>query len=367
MAKYIDSSEATRLKRLKSIKSSIGNHTSHNGWQKQQIEKRRKEQLRQRKEAAKRKPLGGGIQVDTKISKSDAVSKCGLKLKAAFINKTQDREQIKEIVPPKQMKTNKVVAEQTEEGEYKERPGLRSNRRRSSCDPTRRADNESYSAIPGMPSSPSLCTQNNQKKQQKKHQNKENSDGYSMSKDCAAATVDVTVVSAKNKSVASIPTNNKKYFKDIESLKREHADAMKMLEELEVSEGKNRRHSGLSNSEHNSSKASGFSCATDELDHDMGESDDSESREDLDRANGRDKARDEEDNVLTDSFLNMSHLSTSIVPSSSLDGDEEENTNVDGSFTESDFFEDDDADCDPSTFDGEDDDESYGKDDKRSY
>ena len=81
MSKYIDSNETRRLSRLKSVKSSIGSKMSHSGWLKRQIEKRRLEKLRQQKEEAKRKPLGNGIQVDTKISKSDAVSKCGLKLK----------------------------------------------------------------------------------------------------------------------------------------------------------------------------------------------------------------------------------------------------------------------------------------------
>ena len=81
MTNYIDYNESRRLNRLKNTRSYIGSNTSHNGWQRQQIEKRRKEQLRQRKKGAKKKPLGDGIQVDTKISKSDAFSKCGLKLK----------------------------------------------------------------------------------------------------------------------------------------------------------------------------------------------------------------------------------------------------------------------------------------------
>ena len=81
MAKFIDANETKRLNRLKSIKSTKSSFCSHNGWQQQQIEKRRKEQLRQRKKGRKKKPLGEGIEVDTKINKSDAISKCGLKLK----------------------------------------------------------------------------------------------------------------------------------------------------------------------------------------------------------------------------------------------------------------------------------------------
>ena len=112
MAKYVDASEAMRLKRLKNIKSSLGNKMSHNDWQKEQIEKRRKDQLRQRREEAKRKPLGDGIRVDTKISKSDAISKCGLRLKAAFISKTQERKP-KEMVPPQQKESRKVWQSKT--------------------------------------------------------------------------------------------------------------------------------------------------------------------------------------------------------------------------------------------------------------
>ncbi|KAL3821763.1 hypothetical protein ACHAXA_000262 [Cyclostephanos tholiformis] len=384
MAKYIDSREATRLKRLKSIKSTICNNMSHNDWQKQQIEKRRKEQLRQRKEESKRKPLGAGIQVDTKISKSDAVSKCGLKLKAAFINKTQDRK-MKNIVPPKQVKANEVVAEQTEEGDEERQPNFRSSRRKYSCDPIRH-ENRSNTVVPGISLSPNLSKLKNpdktHKKQQKKdsfkprsnvEEGKENSDSNSMRKDRAAASVDVAVLPTKN-TISSIPMSNNKYFKDIESLKREHADAMQMLEELEVSEGRNRRHSGIPNSEQNSSKGSDFSCEIDELDEDIiGQSDDNESRGsgDSNHAKRRDQVADNEDNPLKNSFLDMSHLSTSIVPSSSLDGEEEEDSyddegdgnltptnNVNDSFIESDISMNDEAVYDHDTLIGEDDESS---------
>ena len=76
-----------RLQRVKAIEPAQKHQLIHRRqhvtqWlERQQIEKRRKEQLRQRKKGAKKKPLGDGIQVDTKISKSDAFSKCGLKPK----------------------------------------------------------------------------------------------------------------------------------------------------------------------------------------------------------------------------------------------------------------------------------------------
>jgi hypothetical protein len=81
MTRYIDSNEARRLSRLKNVRSSIGGTMSqHSGWQRAQIEKRRREQLRQRKKQAKKKPLGDGIRVDTGIHPCD-YTKTGLKLK----------------------------------------------------------------------------------------------------------------------------------------------------------------------------------------------------------------------------------------------------------------------------------------------
>ncbi|KAL7460049.1 hypothetical protein ACHAXS_000517, partial [Conticribra weissflogii] len=80
MAKYVDSTETRRLSRLKNVRSSIGNAMAHNSWQKQQIEKRRREQLKQRKQEAKKKPIGDGIKIDTGVTPYE-FTKCGLKLK----------------------------------------------------------------------------------------------------------------------------------------------------------------------------------------------------------------------------------------------------------------------------------------------
>jgi len=80
MCKYLDSNEARRLARLKNVRSSIrSTMTSHSGWQKEQIEKRRKEQLRHRKQQAKKKPIGEGIKVETSILVDYTTT--GLKLK----------------------------------------------------------------------------------------------------------------------------------------------------------------------------------------------------------------------------------------------------------------------------------------------
>ena len=384
MAKYVDASEAMRLKRLKNIKSSLGNKMSHNDWQKEQIEKRRKDQLRQRREEAKRKPLGDGIRVDTKISKSDAISKCGLRLKAAFISKTQERKP-KEMVPPQQKKSRTVLAEQDEENEEGRRRRFQSNNRRYSCDPIKRADNANNPGIiPRISSFPNLGTLKEAapipKKQQKKDssttrsqmdEDKENSgDSNSMSKDCATAADDVAVFPTKTKTVAP------KYFMDIDSLKREHADAMKMLEELEASEGNDRRHSLLSDSENNSSKGTYpdnddiDGCENYDLDDDLvGECDEIKGiiSEGMDHAKEQDRASSQGDDAFTDSFLNMSHFSTSLVHRNSLDGEEEVDshdnegdgnlTPVDknGSFADSDFFGEESARSEDADFDDEDD------------
>ena len=387
MAKYIDANEAMRLKRLKNIKSSLGNNISHNDWQKEQIEKRRKEQLRRRREEAKRKPLGDGIRVDIKISKSDAVSKCGLKLKAAFISKTQEWK-TKEMVPPQQKTSRKVLAEQEEGNEDRRRRRIQSNHRRYSCDPVKRADNgNNPGIILRMSSFPNLGTLEKagpiQQKQQKNDssktrsrtdEDKENS-GDSFTE--ATVTDDVAVLPTKNKTVALIPANNKKYFMDIDSLKREHADAMKMLEELEVSEGNIRLHSLLSDPENKGAYPGGNDdnndtngCENYELDDDLvGECDDNKSSisEGMDNAKEQDRAASQGDDALTDSFLNMSHFSTRLVHRNSLDGEEEVESrddegdgnltpvDINGSFAYSDFSSDDSAMSEDDDFDGEDD------------
>ena len=225
-----------------------------------------------------------------------------------------------------------------------------------------------------------------QKKQKKKDssktrsrmdEDKENSgDSNSMSKDCATAAGDVTVLPTKKKTVAP------KYFMDIDSLKREHADAMKMLEELEVSEGNDRRHSLLSDSENNSSKGTYpgdddnndiVGCENYELDDDLVEEcDDNKGSisEGMDHAIEQDRAAKQGDDALTNFFLNMSHFSTSLVHRNSLDGEEEVDSHddegdgnlapldINGSFADSDFFGEESTRSEDDDFDGEDDENS---------
>ncbi|KAL7486510.1 hypothetical protein ACHAW6_012123, partial [Cyclotella cf. meneghiniana] len=106
MTKFVDSTEARRLSRLKNTKSSIGTKMTHSGWQKNQIEKRRKEQLRQRKEKANQKPIGEGIRVDTSIQPCD-YTKTGLKLKLDQPTSKQTVKERNPIALPSRLRTHK--------------------------------------------------------------------------------------------------------------------------------------------------------------------------------------------------------------------------------------------------------------------
>jgi len=267
MAKYIDSNESRRLSRLKTIKSSLSSKTSHSGWQKQQIEKRRKEQLRQRK-LAKKKPIGQGIQVDTSVSKSDAVSKCGLKLKVTTENTgkvdniSKQKTQIKPkalVEPPSQKQgTNKPVSfplnrrryapkkkkQESNNVESAKLPllkdkvsniGKKPNKQQPTKQPTKQLATVSHNSIKS--NKPSNSQKLYGPSQRRVAEDKENSDN-SLSKKETHPKKSQQVIAPK-KSVTTSP--KKEYFMDIHSLRREHADALKMLEELDKKEGQQRR------------------------------------------------------------------------------------------------------------------------------
>lgn len=82
MSKFVDYAEQKRLSRLKNIRGSINQSMQHNTWQASQLEKRRKEQIRQRKREAKRRAEKKGFQVDTSCAATPyEFTKCGLKLR----------------------------------------------------------------------------------------------------------------------------------------------------------------------------------------------------------------------------------------------------------------------------------------------
>lgn len=73
-------------------------HIKLSGWQKAQIEKRRKEQIKQRKQHAKKKPLGDGINVESAIPVD--FTKTGLKLKLDTIPTKQQQRQHRQEEKP---------------------------------------------------------------------------------------------------------------------------------------------------------------------------------------------------------------------------------------------------------------------------
>eukprot|EP00986_Skeletonema_menzelii_P004210 scaffold1420_cov104-Skeletonema_menzelii.AAC.1 len=82
MSKFVDYAEQKRLSRLKNIRGSVNQSMQHNTWQASQLEKRRKEQIRQRKREAKRRAEKKGFQVDTGCAATPyEFTKCGLKLR----------------------------------------------------------------------------------------------------------------------------------------------------------------------------------------------------------------------------------------------------------------------------------------------
>jgi len=303
MGKFIDYNERKRLNRLKGIKSSIGSNTSHSGWQKHQLEKRRKEQLRQRKKAAKKKPLGDGIKVDTKVTKSDAISKCGLKLKinheCSAANNVQKKT--KALAPPK-------------EASQEKKSSLLIHRRKR-C-PKKQANNPSK-AESNLPLLEDRSNISDGKKLKQKFIQKQcerkcgSNQRYQVDdgKEYSDSTPNDTGHAVLKKGAAA---NSKKYFMDIDSLRREHADAIKMLEELDKCEGNKRRSLDSDTSINSSYSCSprtlcGHNTLDDEFVRDCSKISKPVgvyAEQSHQKAGGT--------HTLTDSFLNMTHLSISL-------------------------------------------------------
>ncbi|KAL7541846.1 hypothetical protein ACHAXR_011292 [Thalassiosira sp. AJA248-18] len=323
MSKYIDSNEARRLNRLKTIKSSIGSKVAHNGWQKQQIEKRRKEQIRQRKKDAKKKQTGDGIQVDTKISKSDAVSKCGLKLKVIAADPasgkirqkkeaSQNTQRPRLLDPKKQTDTNRSKANAVQ-GYHVSSLGDRSN-------------------VAGINSDIKRGTQKYDSKQKKLpvDEGKENSDNSANKEPLNSKDSGLDVPKEDTRRVPKRQDITKKHFHmDIDSLRREHADAIKMLEELDKSEGNRRRSLDSDNSDNSSyydrsaSPEGIYNQSAFDDNHRDNNTLDDEFVRDCSCAQKENDAMGED---LPSSFLNMSHLSISIRDDFDGAGDDKEAT-----------------------------------------
>lgn len=298
MAKYIDTDEARRLTRLKSIKSSISNNFKHNDWQAQRIEKRKRERLRQQKEEAKQKPLGNGIHVDTKVSKVDAMTKCGLKLKLKYVKNKQASEGLVEGRGLEEEEMEKTMSE----------PAVLQSKsvRRDTFGPMKR-DVTKVSTHPAIhyPMNKQEASTKSPVwiKKEKKAPPRMNDDGkentpesINSNKDCSAATTQKT--KKTNITLHDIHTSSKpkSYFLDINSLKREHEDALKILAELGMTEDKSQSLEAEFSVNDNVTQQEGNSIHSEEG-----------SEQDIEAA-------------VSESFLNMSHLSTSLVHRNSLDG-----------------------------------------------
>ena len=255
MAKYIDSNEARRIARLKKVKSSIrrSSMTQHSGWQKAQIEQRRKEQLRQRKQQANKKPIGDGIKVETSIPIDYTTT--GLKLKHQIDNlaDNQSAKQYKEQVTfsnqaplPINPVRRRNESTSTKVQREKETHKMRSAKMRLEVKDRLQAlslssnDNRNKNVSSGTThitsKRPSRIPKFNGRapsnKTSKSEENKEN---------------DLSSLDPKPK-YTSRATNLKKpttqkHFQlatDLNALKREHADALKMLQELDKEENRRR-------------------------------------------------------------------------------------------------------------------------------
>ena len=244
MLKFIDVKETRRLSRLKNVKSSIGSTISHNGWLKKQIEKRRIEKLRQRKDEAKKKPIGDGIQVDTKISKSDAVSKCGLKLKMTNTQEESSRNSYRRMTNQVEKSTNvpALMEKETQAlnlsaASLQRRDQTSILRKHSTNQPTDRTSSTKLNGSIGCGSERRPCRVNKGKENNHYRENPYKNKSHH---EDAVEHMGTT----KKRSTAS-----KHFYMDIVSLRREHADAIKMLEELDINEG-NKRRSLVSSNDH---------------------------------------------------------------------------------------------------------------------
>ena len=330
MAKYIDTDEARRLTRLKSIKSSI--NFKHNDWQAQRIEKRRRERLRKQKEEATRKPLGDGIHVETKVSKVDAMTKCGLKLKLKYVKNKQASEGVEEGRGLEEKEAKKTISEpailqsnsvrRDTFGPIKRvvtkastHPAIRhpTNKQKATTKSPARINKEKKVAPPPPPR---MSDDGKENTPESINSNKE----YCTTIDKKGGinqTTNKTNVTSHDIHASSKP---KSYFMDINSLKREHEDALKILAELGMSEDK--------------SRDAEFSVNGNVIGEQECEFEQEENSVHTEEGSEQDIAA-----AVSESFLNMSHLSTSLVHRNSLDGssysydDEDEDAGSGGNLT----------------------------------
>ena len=263
MCKYIDYEEQKRLSRLKNIRGSVNMH--HNSWQANQLEKRRKEQIRQRKREAKRRAEKKGFRVDTGCAVSPfEFTKCGLKLrleKSSFTTASgpekrrteakRDANTVKPVESKQLQLVSKYAIDSIELNRRKPAPagmnmtkrkdGIKLIKPKQSCGTTK-ADTNNIKPHATQKQQKDSCktanlTRDNNNRSCSSSEGKENGDNPNRSNESDsenALACNRTLTKGKLlQKKKPIKKSTKSYFMDFESLKREHADAIEMLKQLD--------------------------------------------------------------------------------------------------------------------------------------
>ena len=251
MCKYIDYEEQKRLSRLKNIRGSI--NIQHNSWQANQLEKRRKEQIRQRKREAKRRAEKKGFQVDTGCAATPyEFTKCGLKLrlekssstKAPEKRRTEAKRDANTDKPEsKQLPlVSKYAIDSIELNRRKPAPARKNVTQKQSCGTKKKADTNNIKPHATQKqqkdsSKTANLARDNNSRSCSSGEGKENGDNPNRSNESDGENAQAcNQTLAKGKLLQkkkSIKKSTESYFMDFESLQREHADALSMLKELD--------------------------------------------------------------------------------------------------------------------------------------
>lgn len=255
MCKYIDYEEKKRLSRLANVRGSVNQAMKHNSWQASLLEKRRKEQIKQRKidNAKKKNGKKKGFEVDTSASSSGTeFTKCGLKLKLSSqpsTSATTASKKSREVLAAAAKRENDILANKPLVSQFA-RDSIELNRRKNATNrkkPSSLPTNKPSNGIINMKKANTTKNKVGEKKATVPP-NKKDSDE-------AAATVrakagskgkengdsnnaDTKQILAEGKILLRRKSTTKKktsdsYYMDFESLKREHADAISMLKQLD--------------------------------------------------------------------------------------------------------------------------------------
>jgi hypothetical protein len=262
MVKYIDYEEQKRLSRLRNVRGSINQSMQHNSWQASQLEKRRKEQIRQRKkkmDAQKRAAEKKVFQVDTGCAATPyEFTKCGLKLRlekssstasAPVKNREVKREADKPATKPLMSQYAKdsielnrrkhALAQKNNLSKRKEE--IKANKQ-SSGTSVKKEDTDTKKNVVTTQNKDSTNKSVNLVRDNSGSSNNSNSSSGSEGKEnggnqnqeqekIAKQTLAEGKLLLQRKKTKKKSTDA--YFMDFESLKREHAHAIEMLKQLD--------------------------------------------------------------------------------------------------------------------------------------